>query len=96
MCYNGDKDVGETDFDCGGPCPPCKLGQGCAVMSDCMKGQCVANKCTAPATCSNNKRDVNETDVDCGGPDCPTCATGKKCKVDSDCTSGTCASGVCG
>ena len=95
MCFNNDKDPGETDFDCGGNCKPCMLGQGCAIMADCMKGQCVSNKCTAPATCSNGKRDVNETDVDCGGPDCATCATGKKCKIDSDCASGMCASGAC-
>ena len=50
MCYNGDKDVGETDFDCGGTCMPCPLGEGCVKVTDCLKGQCVSNKCTAPAT----------------------------------------------
>jgi hypothetical protein len=96
LCYNRDKDPGETDFDCGGVCPPCALGKGCAVVADCVKGQCVSNICTSPASCSNGKHDGSETDVDCGGPDCATCATAKKCKLGSDCTSATCVSGACG
>ncbi len=41
-CSNGAQDVasGETDIDCGGPCPACKLGDGCAVAADCASGIC--------------------------------------------------------
>jgi hypothetical protein len=95
FCYNGNKDPNETDFDCGGNCPPCALGKGCIMASDCAKGSCVSMVCTAPATCSNGKKDAKETDVDCGGPDCTPCAAGKKCSTGTDCTSGTCSSGTC-
>ncbi len=37
---------GETDVDCGGPCPACVLGQGCAGGSDCQSGFCTGAVCT--------------------------------------------------
>jgi hypothetical protein len=95
LCYNHDKDPGETDFDCGGNCPPCALGLSCIVKADCAKGDCVSFICTAPSSCSDGRRDNKETDVDCGGPDCATCASGKKCTTGTDCTSKTCTSGTC-
>lgn len=41
-CSNGVKDAasGETDVDCGGPCPACSLGDVCAVNADCVSGIC--------------------------------------------------------
>jgi hypothetical protein len=39
-CSNGVPDCGETDADCGGPCPPCALGQICEMDADCASGHC--------------------------------------------------------
>ena len=96
-CRNGNKDIGETDLNCGGQCPPCALNQGCAQDADCAKGMCVLEtaKCTAPASCSNGRRDGNETDTDCGGHDCAACANNRICKVNDDCASASCVSGSC-
>ncbi|RLE42835.1 hypothetical protein DRJ19_03445, partial [Candidatus Woesearchaeota archaeon] len=38
-CDNGIKDVGETDIDCGGVCPPCPDGKRCITDDDCI-GKC--------------------------------------------------------
>ena len=97
ICRNANKDIGETDLNCGGPCPPCALNQGCAQDVDCAKGRCVLETatCTAAATCSNNRRDGNETDVDCGGPDCAGCAANRSCDVNDDCTSLLCGADSC-
>merc|ERR1719316_2149353 len=42
-----DASIGETDVDCGGSsCPPCALGQTCAVDTDCFSGgSCEATLC---------------------------------------------------
>jgi hypothetical protein len=97
QCRNSNKDVGETDLNCGGPCPPCGLNQGCAQDVDCAKGRCVLEtaKCTAAATCSNGRRDGAETDVDCGGPDCAGCAGNRMCGDSDDCASLVCSGGRC-
>jgi hypothetical protein len=34
-CSDGAQNGGETDIDCGGPCPPCLPGERCLVSSDC-------------------------------------------------------------
>jgi len=34
-CSNGQKDNGETDVDCGGPCFPCLPGEVCLLDTDC-------------------------------------------------------------
>ncbi|SRR6266540_478206 len=99
-CRNGNKDVGETDVDCGGnSCGPCDIGQGCAAQQDCAKGTCElttgTGKCTAAVFCSNTRRDSSETDVDCGGDSCAPCAANRKCTANDDCASGTCTSGNC-
>jgi hypothetical protein len=100
VCRNGNKDLGETDLDCGGGvCPPCQLGQGCATDVDCERGTCSltsgSGKCTATAACSNTRRDSDETDVDCGGDDCAGCAANRRCMADADCASGMCVSESC-
>ena len=88
ICYNGDKDPNETDFDCGGNCAPCALGHGCVMTwRTARRGTCVSNVCTgAGQLLERQASDGNETDVDCGGADCPGCADGKKCRAGGDCT----------
>jgi len=92
-CYDGIKNYGETDVDCGGPCKPCEDGKSCLTDSDCKSGYCYDNVCRTP-TCSDGVKNQNESDVDCGGP-CDPCSDGKKCMVDSDCLSGVCYDNVC-
>lgn len=45
-CHNGTVDIGETDTDCGGQCPPCKAGRKCVVDCDCASGPCAGGSCT--------------------------------------------------
>ena len=45
-CSDGEINGGETDLDCGGPCPPCANGQTCAINEDCQSALCVQTICT--------------------------------------------------
>lgn len=47
-CNDGGLGPGETDVDCGGPCPPCKPGSMCESPKDCENGECFAGTCSAP------------------------------------------------
>merc|ERR550514_1924197 len=55
-CMNGviDASIGETDVDCGGSsCPPCALGETCAVDTDCFSGgSCESLVCDPAPTIS--------------------------------------------
>lgn len=98
-CSDGARNGGETDLDCGGPCPPCGAGQGCEGPQDCSSALCEAGSC-APPEC--------EAAGDCAdlGP-CRlrACPDGRCVYVDADglgcddgdlCTVGdTCAQGLC-
>jgi hypothetical protein len=45
-CEDGVQTPPETDLNCGGGlCPPCGLGSGCAVDSDCASGHCATGTC---------------------------------------------------
>jgi hypothetical protein len=102
-CDDNVKDNGETDVDCGGPCPPCALGQGCLDDVDCSTtaagcdgalGGCRCDAFTDTCVadhCSDQRKDDGETDVDCGGGQCPGCGPNKGCATTSDCS--TTASG---
>jgi len=76
-CSDGIKNQGETEADCGGPCPACTEAASCydkirnqgEIGIDC-GGPCPA--CTA--TCYDNIRNQDETGVDCGGK-CPACSS---------------------
>jgi hypothetical protein len=87
-CDDGVPNGLETDTDCGGgpaSCPPCPVGDKCALPTDCESSVCmpVADAgppvCAAP-TCTDGVQNGLETGVDCGGPDvdggpsCPPCA----------------------
>lgn len=93
-CDNLVQDGSETGVDCGGSCPPCPLGGGCAVPEDCATGVCTAGMCAAPS-CLDSVANGTETDVDCGGMTCPPCAIGSMCRGSTDCLTMVCASDVC-
>jgi hypothetical protein len=90
---NGDQ--GETDVDCGGPCPKCDLGQACLTNSDCADDRCLGLVCSAPDLCGDMILNQDETDVDCGGVCGATCMFGQACLVDDDCQSANCADSFC-
>lgn len=46
-CFDGIKNAGETDLDCGGACAPCEDGRSCAVVGDCQSAQCVTGICSS-------------------------------------------------
>ena len=46
-CTNGLPDQGETDIDCGGPCAPCQVGEGCMGNADCNTNWCDGTLCAA-------------------------------------------------
>jgi len=83
-------DSGETDLDCGGPCPPCAVGQRCLVNTDCQKPRaCVGGLCTPTVSCTDGVQDGDETGVDCGGTSCLACP-GARCRLDTECASNLC------
>ncbi|WP_437830052.1 hypothetical protein [Sorangium sp. So ce1153] len=94
-CVNNrhDPGLGETDYNCGGPCKPCPMGFDCATGDDCLEGVCDSGICRAP-TCADGAKNGVETGVDCGAP-CPRCAPEGGCKTGADCTSGVCWAGAC-
>ena len=76
-CTDEQQNQGETDVDCGGPCPDCAtcydelLNQG-ETDIDC------GGPCAACPTCNDGIQNQEETGLDCGGPcaACPTCDDG--------------------
>lgn len=99
-----DSYFGETDVDCGGPCPACESHKLCNIDLDCESKKCeevesengCENECPivkrcAPPTCNDEILNGFETDVDCGGPDCSEkCEPSEGCFEDSDCKSKIC------
>jgi hypothetical protein len=53
---NGLKDGTETGVDCGGACPRCGLGKGCASAHDCLSAFCANGVCQecAPNQCGSD------------------------------------------
>lgn len=93
-CTDGAKNGAETDPDCGGGCPKCKIGQSCGLPGDCENGVCTMSFCQ-PAGCADGVKNGTETDLDCGGSNCAACADGKVCAVTGDCQSRICTGGLC-
>ena len=93
-CLDGQQDENETGLDCGGSCPGCAPGLGCAQNTDCQSSVCANGSCSQP-TCSDGVLNGDETERDCGGTRCPKCAPGQGCKVDTDCSSGACVANLC-
>jgi hypothetical protein len=92
FCSDGETNHGETDLDCGGPCPPCDVGGACLIDADCTTthcqpeyGKCV--DCYLDAHCDEDEYCVaNEPIWDCY----PKAAVGVGCVRDGQCLSGHC------
>jgi hypothetical protein len=80
-CSDCRLNMGETDVDCGGPCPACGIGSDCKKNPDCVSGYCRRRVCSV-ASCSDGVKNQFETGVDCGGH-CKAC--NPKCYRNSDC-----------
>lgn len=94
-CDDDQKNGGETDADCGGPCGKCGTGRTCESAADCASGVCAGDVCEAPS-CNDGVQNGNEPDIDCGAdPDCAFCADGRHCNIDDDCESYACVDEVC-
>ncbi len=94
-CSDGIKNGIETGTDCGGLCPLCPLGEGCAGPTDCESFACEGGSCVA-SSCEDMTQNGAETDTDCGGPTCPACAGGEHCLDPTDCASMDCQpNGIC-
>lgn len=80
-----DKNIGETDVDCGGPlCKGCKKDKKCSEDDDCAIGL----ECGAAGTCQ-------EATELCGASHSKKCDAGKSCSRNLDCKSGMCSQGIC-
>ncbi|CAF3872679.1 unnamed protein product, partial [Adineta steineri] len=91
-CDDGNKNQGETDIDCGGPCgTTCILSETCSVNGDCVNGNChkTRKQCLDPS-CDDGNKNQGESDVDCGGPCSTQCPLGQACSTNSDCANGNC------
>lgn len=72
-CFDKIQNQGETEIDCGGPCPVCKI-DGCSnkLKDGDETGIDCGGKCKACETCFDGIQNQNEEDIDCGG-NCPSC-----------------------
>jgi len=74
-CYDNLKNQGETDVDCGGPCPACKLQPTCNDNDICTEDKLVNGRCKfTPITpcCGDaicDKSEVNDCLADCPSDD---------------------------
>lgn len=74
-CANGVVDSGESDVDCGGPCPACPIGSQCDESEDCADNDCASGSCVGQSpTCDlddvqnapgNNWSDSYSVDGNC-------------------------------
>jgi hypothetical protein len=58
-CSDGITNGSETDIDCGGNCPRCVNGQGCASRNDCAGAFCDDNVCQQCSTSAQCGTDTN-------------------------------------
>ena len=79
----------ESDVDCGGPCPPCAVGQRCFTNLDCQSGRCAQGECVDPSCQS----DLECPSLRCERGSCaaPTCDDG----VQNDAEEGVDCGGPC-
>jgi hypothetical protein len=84
-CTNGTLDSGESDVDCGGPCPHCANDAACASADDCASGVCSGGRCApcaAAADCENHEA--------CVAGVCAGCVDNAGCVLGQVCVAGSC------
>lgn len=102
-CDDGERNAGESDIDCGGPCQPCPAGKACLDDPDCATaacsaGLCVAADCLADDECAGLDGACTRGVCD---PDSFTCVPapareGEDCDDGLLCTTASaCAAGAC-
>ncbi len=74
-CTDGVMNGIETDMDCGGGCPACGPGKGCAVHGDCAGGACNPTTHTCAPTCTDSQAPGATCATYCG---CMTATCGSK------------------
>lgn len=99
-CTNEIQDGAETDIDCGGPCTPCALGEGCSSDTDCGTRECgAASKLCEP--CVDGGCDLGSY---CDQANSGTClpakpigeaCTGASGECHEDCVDGYCCENLC-
>ena len=93
-CTDGAPNGGETDLDCGGPCPPCANGDNCIDNDDCTSALCaqtVCMQCNQHSECGTQRY--------CEGNVChPKKAYFESCSAHYQCLSNYCGclGNVCG
>jgi hypothetical protein len=84
-CSDGILNQGETDVDCGGPCPPCAAGQICAEAGDCAAAVCNSNPRCSGGICAQ-RPEPDKTSCDEGGPQTRECYSGSCLTLTSWCS----------
>jgi hypothetical protein len=97
-CFDGLANGGESDVDCGGPCPKCPDGKKCAQPEDCV-GFCAGGTCAA---CSVHGECEASAYCKVGGACGAKLAAGASCATaepvepgGAACATGHCVDGVC-
>ena len=90
LCNAEQTSGNKTGVDCGGLCPPCGAGQGCADAADCASKVCSGGICQQ-ARCQDLVQNGDETAVDCGGVCEAKCEVGRECRSPYDCRTNVCA-----
>lgn len=101
-CFDGLRTDGETDVDCGGPCPACGAGLKCEQPDDCQSGACSFGVCVGLCSSDDDCHDLDEAPCIRGacqqdGTCTPTPANdGAPCDDGDPCTlASACAMGLC-
>jgi hypothetical protein len=92
-CSDQEQNEGETDLNCGGPCPPCELGQMCAAPGDCVTGFC--NENTSRCEGCVDQEDCDHLGLVCADDGICKLPLGAVCETADACASGYCASVCC-
>ena len=84
-CSNGKIDALETDIDCGGNCPLCRLGDRCKINTD-----CISSTTCQQGSCQTPNEDTDGDGIKDQGDNCPNTANADQGDVDGDSIGDTC------
>lgn len=96
-CTNNQKDLTETDVDCGGACAPCDNFNNCETAEDCVSGYCpevLCLPCTEHGHC-DGKPGTYCSDLENGGACVGDELAGTACADDAECETEWCENGYC-